>query len=60
MNIKLKQNFSSNQSRLETALIKNRDKLTINRNGYVSLNLKSNDVRNGIKSQIQKLEGIKI
>ena len=60
MNTKLKQSFSSNQSRLETALIKNQDKLTINRNGYVSLSLKSNDVRNCIKSQIRKLEGIKI
>ncbi|WP_413692893.1 hypothetical protein [Psychromonas sp. KJ10-2] len=59
MNNKSKQS-ASNQSRLEKALMINRGKITINRNGYVSLDLNSREVLSSIKSQIKKLEGIKI
>lgn len=45
---------------LKEKLITNKSKLSINKDGFVSLNIGSKDAQTAIKKQLRKLEGIAV
>lgn len=52
-------NTSNPVERLAKVLKENQDKLTLNKDGYVSVNMKNEEVVQAIKKQMGKLEGLK-
>jgi hypothetical protein len=48
--------LNSRHKSLEALLIENKDKLSISRNGFISVNMQSAETQKSIKKQLDKLE----